>query len=203
MRTLRSGLGVTMLLLALAGTASAQSAPPEDVFAGRLPDVVAGEPLYRVPTEIEDPMRATFVRGFTELLDPWSSRVDIDLATSPAAIVTNLDFQFYLDAQAAGTFTEGDGAALETWESTEVLMVVALYLGDGVADELLDAMVADTGLDDMTAAGRRIVEVPPPGGSGGAWGAAVSDDDILYIVMSMDDEPTLLQTVADIPVPEE
>jgi hypothetical protein len=169
----------------------------DDDFDALLPDEIAGVEMFRAPAEFE----ALVAAGLLESGDisVILSLYGVDKADAGASM--NFDGQRFLDAQEDGSVTQEDKDALALWEA-DMLMVIALRLGAEIAmDELLTAMVAMTpeeaGLTDFTVAGQRIISGMEPVGDD-SWGAIFGVNDVLYLALSHDTDPSVLETVASI-----
>jgi hypothetical protein len=204
MRAWRGLIAASGLVLALSGTVSAQSpSPPVDLFAGRMPEEIAGERMFRASGVTEAGFRDYLIFLLGDAV-AYVETFGIDLGSMPFATSVNLDYEGLMDEIAAGTATRDD---YETWLTNDALMVIALRTGPVPIDELMDAIVATfetPPLDDFMIEGRRVtfVTAPPEDASIEGWSAMVGVDGMLYLMLSTDVQPSLLQTVAAIPVPD-
>lgn len=189
------------LLLAVAGPAGAQSPDANDGLDELLPDQVAGSPMYRVPAETG----ASLVTGLGSDFEALLTLYGVDVGGLPMAVWTDHDLQPLFDARAAGKeFTDGQTAVANSFQ-IRGLVGVAMLLGEQVdVDGLIDAMAASNPsvpFTELSIPDRRVlvadVSLGPLQSEG--WLVFESHDGVLYLIVSFDDEPSPLETLAALP----
>jgi hypothetical protein len=187
----------------LAGSMLVASVP---VFASGdlgalMPDQVGDEAMYLMPDELEQILRASILDSSD--IAALVSLYGLDPLAIPSATSANLDTQALLEAREAGTLTDEDAEDYATWSTDEAMFILAMQLGDIDMDDLLDSMVSLSGESDpadITIAGRRVVSMSQTDSDGGeTWIALYPAGDVLFFVYSVDDDPSMLETLAALP----